>query len=610
MRQRRLVVASVLALAATGVAEHARGSGALLPGADAIPREQRVAVAAGADRVTVWTSLQVSSSGGPIGYVIPVPPGASLDYASDAWLETLEVITAPRVLPPDGVSPYCPGQSGGDDPFDMTGEEQHIAGLLPADFQVLADVAAVDAWAQQEGLTVPAATADKLGQAAGMRFAAARFTAPSGKALTRTIRIVSPGAVPAIPLTLTAGAGDDVRVTVWTLGPGRGALEGTTAIGLSPANLSWSAEQGKSDYDAVREQFLVDGGPTALLTESARDQSLTGTVEITSSAVVPSLIQIYYKRAGSYGDGDASSGACVNAALPVLASSDAVATACPRAELGVVDGTDTCVEAPMAGESDPAALRCGEGADDLAVALSGLVPTDVWVTRHTMVVRDGVYGADWPLAFDSGSEITPVLTAGQLDTSQCADPSSSASTGASSGGPSGAGPSGGGPSGAGVIFVEDPDTDVGCSCSDTSDTYSDDGSGGEPGTGGGDGDDDGSTEDDGGASTEDDGCGGDTESESDGDSCGGDTESESSGSETDDGCDCGGTESDSGDDGGDDGGSGSDDSCDCGGGKCAVAAEPPKKARKKSRTRLSALSLAALAIILPIRRRTRRRKPR
>src|SRR6185369_7998779 len=95
----------------SGAAQGA-GAGAWLSAASLTPVEQRIAVAVGPQRTTVWTSLRFEAAGGPMGIIVPAPPGAALDLSSDAWFEALEVATAPRILPPANESPFCPGKSG------------------------------------------------------------------------------------------------------------------------------------------------------------------------------------------------------------------------------------------------------------------------------------------------------------------------------------------------------------------------------------------------------------------------------------------------------------------------------------------------------------------
>src|SRR5262245_48684808 len=101
MLRRSLVVFTLAAAVTAGSRAQAGGAG--LSSGPMAPIEQRVAVASANNQSVLWTSLRFEAAAGPVGVVIPVPLGAFLDHSSDAWLEALDVATAPRVLPPDGV---------------------------------------------------------------------------------------------------------------------------------------------------------------------------------------------------------------------------------------------------------------------------------------------------------------------------------------------------------------------------------------------------------------------------------------------------------------------------------------------------------------------------
>ena len=101
MLRRTLATASVLGVLLSG-AGRAEAGPAWLASSSLTPVEQRIAVSVGPQRTTLWTSLRFEAAGGIVGVVVPAPPGASLDWSSDAWMEALEVATAPRIFPPLG----------------------------------------------------------------------------------------------------------------------------------------------------------------------------------------------------------------------------------------------------------------------------------------------------------------------------------------------------------------------------------------------------------------------------------------------------------------------------------------------------------------------------
>jgi hypothetical protein len=591
-------------------------------------------VAAGPQRTTLWTSLRLSADLGPIGVVVPVPPGASLDHTSPAWIEALEAATAPRVFPPTGESAACSeadaGADGGtSDPFHVTVDLGKTFVLPPLESTVLPDAAAVTAWAAQHGLSVPTAAAKALEAAAGMRFVVERFEVEGGPNVlaTSTLRVVMPGSKPTLPLSLTRAGDEDLLVTAWFVGVGRADLEGAHEVVLPLDQLRWDAAKGSTNYVPLRAATLYDDASATMLEATSHEALYENTPIAGGKGTIPGVVTSFFTRAASYGDGDPDPAKCMTAAASAIQSSATVAEACPRADLGVVDGASACVEEPTFGQLDPDLLRCGDGADDLAVALSGLAPQNVWLTRRSMLLPKGATGASWPVSFSNDVPRSPVVVASSVDRGACEADGGASGGSSSSGGATGSSGSGtpstgaGNPTGGSGWVDEGPyyEPDVGCGCSGTSSTVVD------PGSGVG-GSDDGSYVDD---STDDcsgdtqssssdtsDDCSGDTQSSSDSssDDCSGDTQD--SGSSSDD---CSGSSSDPSYEG-DDCSSGSDSSSsdvDCSGtsgegsssSDCSIAHRPQAQGRRHG-PKLSVLTLGALALLAPIRRLRRPHRTR
>ncbi|AUX49150.1 hypothetical protein SOCE26_106950 [Sorangium cellulosum] len=635
LRRSLALVLPAALLSISAAPGEAFAAGAWLPGAGQASVEQRIAVAAGPERTALWTSLRFHGAGGPVALVVPVPPLAAIDVSSDAWLESLEAATAPRVLPPQGVSPYCPGEEAGASPFHVVGQLAHEATLSPSEVTVLADVEAVALWAASAGLALSPETAAQLAGMQGVRFAAARFDAPGGPAITKALRVVAGGGEPLLPLSLTRAGDDGVLVTAWLLGDGRGALPGAAPVALPAASLTWDARSQSSNYEDFRLDTFAQAGLRGALVEGASHEALSRSVALGGDSI-DSVVKAYFARAGAYGDAPGAPGTCAAVAAAALASSLPVAASCPRAEHGVVDGSPDCAESPGQGETDPDLLRCGPIADDLAVALSGLAPSSVWLTRVSLWVAPGQAGTDWPLTFGAGRSVSPVVRAGRIDLLECSLDTGAGGAGASPGSSSGADGAGlGGPSsgdstsgGSPTVHVpgayedDGPDADVGCGCASTADTVVADDTDWE--------DDDTYDEAD---AYEGDDCSGDTsepapeyEEEYEGDDCSGDT-SDPEYEEEYEGDDCSGDTSDpeyeeeyEGDDcsgdtsdpeyeedaGGDSCSGGSDDSAESE--DCSIAGERRSSARKKRGPKLSVMALGVFALLAPIRRASRPRR--
>jgi hypothetical protein len=609
MGGKRAFAGASLAVLVASFSGHARASGAWLPSGTLEPIEQRVAVSVGPDRTTLWTSLRFDASAGKVGIVVPAPPGSSLDFSSDAWFEALEVATAPRIFPPDGESPYCPGQQGPAGIFDIAGQLAHAKSLPVDDVAVLDDAGAVALWAAEGGLNLSPEAASSMGALGNVRFVAVRFIAVAGPSVTRTLRVAMPGAPPLLPLALTRAGAKPLLVTSFTIGEGRATASGTVPVTLPPAELAWDAKAKKSNYAAARGAALAAEGGDGALMECAGTAPLATNVSIAGgTASIEGLVTAFFERSAAYGDGLADPTSCISTAAVALTSSSPVAASCPRADLGVVDPASPCVESTPPGGVDPAKLRCGAPADDLAVALSGLYPTQVWVTRQSLQIPAGKAGGEWPLVFNGGALVSPVRNAKSLDLAGCGGgssatsstsggmstssvgPSSSSDTG--TGGPIFAGVGGsnvsvgsgqiGGDDSSGSGSFDPAPLDTSCGCSgtvDTSSTSTDSTSC------------DGSTDTSSSSS-----CSGDTSS---GDTCSGSSSSGDScdGSSSGDSC--------SGSSGGDTSCSsgGGDLNCSGGGSDCSAFGA---RGKKRVAPRFSVLALALVALIAPLRRRGRR----
>ena len=439
---RRVALAALFTGAVGAVSGQARAGGAWVSSGSLTPVEQRVAVAAGPARTTLWTSLRFTASGGKMGIIVPAPPDASLDISSDAWFEALDVATAPRIFPPNGASPYCPGKSGPPDAFETAGQTGHVQSLTrpPPPLTVLNDASAVSAWATQNGLVVPGKLMGALSALSGVRFVAVAYGAPPGPGVTPTIRVSMTGTPAVLPLALTTAGTSELRVSAWTIGQGEADLDRRRARWPSrPRPSAWKAGAHVSNYDALRDTALASG-PDTFIVESAGHQALAQKVSIAQgTALIDGVVTTFFERAAAYGDGDFDSATCIATATPLLDSASTVAAVCPHAAYGVVPPAAPCTESPGPAEIDPSGLRCGAGADDLALALSGLSPASVWVTRQSLIIGAGASGVDSSVGFTGGTAEGAVLYTTSVDVGDCADAGSTSTSSSSSGTTTGTG---------------------------------------------------------------------------------------------------------------------------------------------------------------------------
>ncbi len=484
----------------------------LVLGAEAT--QVRVAIAPAPDRTTRWYGVTASGTQ-PFAWIVPIARGAAVDAPSSAWLEALDVVSAPRV------ASSCGGSAMETVRAIELGTDMPLPKLVIVSASSDVDAALAGFYVQDEVRVV------LEGILQTHDLAVLRVVAPT----PATIRVVDRDTDVRVPMSLVRSP-RDVDIVTFVLSDRRAAMGAAVA---PPSKIHWFGQH--SDYLIARDGVLASAGPGGLLTEAALPSSVLTNQRI-SPTIVPSLALEYFSRAALYGDATGSLASCLNSA----------------SSMGGTVQTPYCARGDLAGSaafpcSTASGLTCGPHADDLALAMAGRVPQDVWITRFVGRIGANQSAPDFPVTALGGPEVGLL----RIAASSCKSP------------PSGSTPSGGSSGG---------DVDQGGGCSGSVATSDSTGSSGDD-------------------------CGSDSSvSDSSGDDCSSDTSNAGDSCDSDtsnagDSCDSGG--------GGEDcsGGGG-------GGGDCAEAT--PRKNKTAGKSPVSRLALSAALVLLPLRRITRRRR--
>src|SRR6185369_11632296 len=104
---------------------------------------------------------------------------------------------------------------------------------------------------------------------------------------------------------------------------------------------------------------------------------------------------------------------CSTAAKAAASDGRIVGTTCAAGALARVPGGASC--SSSSGDLDPQTFTCG-ALDDLAIAMSGNVPSSTVVTRFAGIVPRGAFGEDLAITFDAtGVEHPVAVRAGYYD---------------------------------------------------------------------------------------------------------------------------------------------------------------------------------------------------
>lgn len=407
-------ITALAALAALGVthspAAHASG-GVLAPSAtaDAETLDVQIAVTKSAGSpalATRWSRITVE--GVPsVMWLVPVRPGATVDYSNDAWLDSLDDATAPRIAPPTNAS-TC----------EVRTEVERIptwGGTATKRYPKSVTVLETEADARAHAAALDFRVSTALGArirdayARGWAFVAFEIASPTGGGMSSpTVRVrddgglLPGGAVGVVPLALTGTGTATSRVTAFVIGEGSADLPG--ARDLDASSLTWDLTG--SSYVASRASLLGSAAGTSWVRESATNRAFWNEQLLPKGAIAP-LYSSYFR--GASGQTRAT---CETAALEASSAGGVVGRACGAGAVAKVPGGNAC--APDAGAIDPAAFTCGTGVDDLALALSGSSPAKVVATRFAGIVSAGSYGSDLAVS-SSSSLVPPIQSAGTID---------------------------------------------------------------------------------------------------------------------------------------------------------------------------------------------------
>jgi hypothetical protein len=421
----------------------------------------RMALSISQAQTVLWDQVQYSGSPSEFAWVLPVKPGAHVELANNAWFEALDAATSTRVVPPQlncvqqaftegGSSPGCgcgaasfadSASGGSGDPNAVAPPAVtvvHQGSVGPYDTVTLhANVpGSLTSWLTTHSFAIDASIKPIIDAytADGFDFIALRLKPDVGIQQMQPVRVVSPGAVPVLPLRMVAaGTGANVDITLFVIGEGRWSTKNFPGATVDAAKLSWDFNTSASNYSTLRADLLATGSGRTWLDAYAKHGSLLSTLgnpvnvganlQYTTAAdsagntFVASTIAELYVRQG-LSEGVAASGDCLGAFPQYQQSHDLVVDVCPDAGNGTggsggtgaggsggaggasstgaggngAGGAAACGTTKQ-GEIDARTFACGS-LDDLAVALTGTHPNDVWLTRlesnlpHAALVDD------------------------------------------------------------------------------------------------------------------------------------------------------------------------------------------------------------------------------
>jgi hypothetical protein len=428
---------------------------------DTVVTDHRMAFSMSPAQTVLWDQIRYTGNPTEFAWVLPVKAGAQVELAQDAWLAALEASTQTVIVGPTpscGPPPteYENGGGGGcgagfassnsasgfaeesdAGATDSTPQVQVVAQEVVGPYEAVTLKAsqgeALETWLNANGFDVPAAmqpTIDSFTMA-GFDFIALKLRPGVGVQAMQPVRIVTPGADPTLPLRMVAaGVGANVTLELFVLSEGRYHTQNFPDATIDFSKLAWNPTLGESTYTTLMQEALAANAGTGWLTEFAGPADL-GTF---SAGPNPSLVFAYTSQCTP------APASCTTYTSPggTIDAGGGAAIAADAADVGAdVSGdvsADVSMEARLddaagAGDAAPADAPDETGADldagslaapvtmnvcvpavvcdDLQLAMTGITPGNLWITRLRSALPASALSADLVLEASSSQTNVP-----------------------------------------------------------------------------------------------------------------------------------------------------------------------------------------------------------
>lgn len=458
-----LIVATTLALVPAHTA-HACGA-CVAPPPDLtqepppLVNSHRMVLSMSTDRTILWDQIRFAGVASEFAWILPVKPGATVELASDAWLDTLDAATTPQITPPDLTceGAGCSVASAHQASFSCgdAGDEGAVAEPpIPEGVDVVSQESAgpyeivilrsdseegLRAWLDQHDFAIPSDLDPIIDDyiEEGFDFAALRLVPAAGTAQMRPVRVTQPGAVPVLPLRMvTGGAGPRTPITLFVVSEAQYVPQNFPSSVMNPLAVTYDALTGTSNYAQVRDRLFDGAEASTWVISYSQPRALFQEVENPTNELPLSYrvsngwsFETFYEAYITQGfiNAETSNTDCFDALDEIGDDTRRVVDPC--------DEEGDCREIDEATEIDVRPLVCEAPIgsdipfDDLAAALVGLHPADVWVTRLDANLAKEAMNTDLVLEpSPTQTTLSIFFRPAQVDNDPCVGQASVAST--------------------------------------------------------------------------------------------------------------------------------------------------------------------------------------
>ena len=411
-----LALSTLLGLAAFAPRARACGGCFAPPSPDvSLVTGHRMAFAISETRTVLWDQFEYSGNPEDFSWVLPIVPGAYVEESTDAWFEALDAFTSVRVVPPQlncaqgsfsesgcgcGSSASSESASAGSGGATNQGGVSvlHHGTVGPYETTTLSstDPQALRSWLTSRGYAIPVEIEPIIDAyvAEGFDFVALRLSPGQGVQQMTPVRVVTPGGPSELPLRMVAaGVGSFVGITLFVIAETRHFLPDLPEVSVSGNEIEWNFASGTSNYGKLRDATLAKNSSRSFLTPFARQNAFSRQIERPDGFGTAT-----FTPAGSTGFEQFTTLAELYFAQAAVNDAQLVPSCA-----GVV----SALEWPnLVQEGQTTQLECA-GYTDVAAAMIGMRPQNVWLTRLEMNLPS--------TALDHDCVVKPAVSQAQIE---------------------------------------------------------------------------------------------------------------------------------------------------------------------------------------------------
>ncbi len=349
--------------------------------------DERMLLSASTTQSTLYDQIRYAGSPSSFAWVLPIHGTVDVGLSADALFDSIDVLTATQIIPPESNCPPPPncggaqfstgaGASSGGNASAPTVTVTKAENVGPyATVQLHStDSSALDNWLAQNGFNIPSDVVPIINQyvSEGFDFLAMKLLPNQGVQAMRPVRVTTKGGSLSLPLRMAAvGTGTTVGITIWVVSDGRYEPANFPFFHIEDSALIWDFNTSLSNYTTLRAQNEATLGGKGWEIES----SLNVNQQLITSVIL--------SGGQYYGSGVVNGSATFPQAPPSDATQDYLAVGSPDA------GADA---APYQSAED---VRTA----DIAALFMGIPGSNVRITRmrsdisHAAMTKDFVLQA-------------------------------------------------------------------------------------------------------------------------------------------------------------------------------------------------------------------------